>query len=126
MQPHHLSSQLLNDVLIFLGMFALTITPVRLLFLAVILAGAIQFLKQVVPFLNGWAALLLNAMLTAVGLYVLFRFSLTWTALAAYFLVGLAAAGIHGTLTKISDHPHPRSNPTPSGTVAQNYDKMDA
>jgi len=98
--------------------------PERMLFLAVIVAGVLQGLKLFVPLLNGFGALALNAVLTAVGLFVVFRFELTWTMLAVYLLIGLAAAGIHGTATKISDHPSPHENPTPSGTPAQNYGRM--
>ena len=107
-------------------MVALPITPARILFLAVIVCGFVQTVKIFVPHVNGWGALLMNAAMTAVALYVLFRFSLTWTTLATYLCIGLAAAGLHGTATKISDHPHPRDNPTPSGTPAQNYDKIDS
>jgi hypothetical protein len=98
--------------------------PERALFLAVIIAAVLQSLKLFVPFLNGVGALAANAALTAVGLFVFFRFDLTWNVLAIYLLIGLGAAGIHGTFTKISDYPTPHANPTPSGTPAQNYGKM--
>ena len=100
------------------------ITPPRLLFLAVIAAGLLQFMKLWMPYLNGWVAVVTNALLIAVGFFVLFRVELTWWTLAAYVLCGLAAAGIHGTATKLQDSPGYRENPTPSGTPAQNYDKI--
>jgi uncharacterized membrane protein HdeD (DUF308 family) len=95
--------------------------PERILFLAIIIAGFLQLAKLFVPLLNGWGGVLANATMTAVGLFVVFRFELTWTTLATYLLIGLAAAGIHGTATKVSDYPSPHENPTPSGTPAQNY-----
>jgi hypothetical protein len=105
-------------------MGTMLITPVRLLFASIIVAGAVQFLKMFVPLLNGWNALFTNAVLTAVALFVCFRFELTWGMLATYLLIGLAAAGLHGSVTKVSDYPDPHNNPTPSGTPAQNYDKI--
>lgn len=98
--------------------------PERMLFVAIIVCGALQLLKLFVPLVNGYGALGMNALLTAVGLFVVFRFELTWTMLAVYVLIGLAAAGIHGTMTKLTDHPSPHENPTPSGTPAQNYGRM--
>src|SRR5437879_3531946 len=95
--------------------------PERILFLAVIVAGFLQLAKLFVPLLNGWGGVLANATMTAVGLFIVFRFELSWAMLATYLLIGLAAAGIHGTATKVSDHPSPLENPTPSGTPAQNY-----
>jgi uncharacterized membrane protein HdeD (DUF308 family) len=99
--------------------------PERMLFAGVIIAGAVQLLKLFVPFLNGWGGVFANAVITAVALFVVFRFELTWGMLALYFAVGLIAAGIHGTATKISDYPSPRENPTPSGTPAQNFNRVD-
>jgi len=95
--------------------------PERILLLAVVIAGFLQWLKLFVPLINGWGGVLANAVLSAVALFVFLRFELTWTMLATYFLIGMAAAGIHGTVTKISDHPSLHENPTPSGTPAQNY-----
>lgn len=95
--------------------------PERVLFAAIIVAGIVQLLKLFVPFINGWGGVFANAVITAVALFTVFRFELTWTMLAIYLLIGLAAAGIHGTATKISDYPSPHENPTPSGTPAQNY-----
>ena len=105
--------------------FDLPITPVRILFLAIIVAAVVQWIKLWLPLVNGWAALAMNALMTTLAFYACFRFTLTWTLLAAYLLIGLAAAGVHGTATKISDHPSQRDNPTPSGTPRQNYDKLD-
>lgn len=99
--------------------------PERTLFAGIIVAGAVQLLKLWVPFVNGWGAVFANAVITAVALFTIFRFELTWSTLAVYFAIGLIAAGIHGTVTKISDHPSPHENPTPSGTPAQNYGHLD-
>lgn len=99
--------------------------PERTLFAGIIVAGAVQFLKMWVPFINGWGGVFANAVITAVALFAVFRFDLTWNTLAVYFAIGLIAAGIHGTVTKISDHPNPHENPTPSGTPAQNFNRMD-
>jgi hypothetical protein len=98
--------------------------PERILFAALIIAAVLQWLKLFVPLLNGWAAGLANAVMTALALFVIFRFELTWNTLAIYFVIGLAAAGIHGTTTKLADYPDPHHNPTPSGTPAQNYGRM--
>ena len=98
--------------------------PERMLFCAVIIAAILQLAKMFVPYLNGWGAVLGNAVLTAVALFVVFRFELTWATLALYFAIGLIAAGIHGTATKLGEFPKPNENPTPSGTPRQNYDKI--
>jgi uncharacterized membrane protein HdeD (DUF308 family) len=98
--------------------------PERMLFSGIIVAGAVQLLKMWIPFVNGWGAAFANAVITAVALFVVFRFDLTWNTLALYFAIGLIASGIHGAVTKISDYPSPRENPTPSGTPAQNYSHM--
>ena len=95
--------------------------PERILFLAVIIAAVLQAAKLFFPLINGWGAVAANATLTAVALFVVFKVDLTWNVLAVYLLIGFVAAGIHGTVTKISDHPSPRENPTPSGTPAQNF-----
>jgi hypothetical protein len=95
--------------------------PERLVWLALIVAGSLQLAKMFIPLLNGWVGVVANAVLTAVALFTVFRFELTWTMVASYMLVGLAAAGIHGTVTKVSDYPSPHHNPTPSGTPAQNH-----
>jgi hypothetical protein len=95
--------------------------PERMLFSGIIVAGTVQLLKLWVPFVNGWGGVFANAIISAVALFVVFRFELTWTTLAIYLLIGLSAAGIHGTATKLSDYPDPQENPTPSGTPAQNY-----
>lgn len=98
--------------------------PERMLFCAIIISTALQLAKLFVPRLNGWGAVLSNASLTAVALFVVFRFELTWATLALYFAVGLMAAGIHGTVTKLGEYPRTDENPTPSGTPRQNYDKI--
>ena len=98
--------------------------PERMLFCAVIIAAILQLAKLFVPYLNGWGAVLSNATLTAVALFVVFRFELTWATLALYLAIGLIAAGIHGTVTKLGEYPRPNENPTPSGTPRQNYDKI--
>jgi hypothetical protein len=97
----------------------------RILLAAIIVVGALQWVKLFVPLLNGWAAGLGNALLSLVALVIFFRFDLTWNAAAIFALIGLAAAGIHGSVTKLSDYPDPHHNPTPSGTPAQNYSVMD-
>jgi hypothetical protein len=99
--------------------------PERILLAAIIVAGALQWVKMFVPLLNGWAAGLANALLSLVALGVVFRPPLTWNAGATAVLIGLAAAGVHGTVTKLSDYPSPHQNPTPSGTPAQNYNRID-
>jgi uncharacterized membrane protein HdeD (DUF308 family) len=98
--------------------------PEKILCTAVIVAGVVQLAKFFLPLLNGWGAIASNAVVSAVALFVVFRFELTWTMLAMYILIGLAAAGIHGTTTKISDYPNPHENPTPSGTPAQNFGRL--
>jgi uncharacterized membrane protein HdeD (DUF308 family) len=99
--------------------------PERMLFSGIIVAGLIQLLKLWIPFINGWAAVFANAVITAVALFVVFRFDLTWNTLAVYLAIGFIAAGIHGTVTKINDYPRPHDNPTPSGTPAQNFGHLD-
>jgi hypothetical protein len=74
--------------------------PERMLFCAIIITTALQFAKLFMPRIQGWAAILSNAALAAVALFVVFRFELTWTALAIYLCIGLIAAGIHGTVTR--------------------------
>ncbi len=103
--------------------FVLT-EPERMLFCAVIVTTALQLAKLFIPYLNGWGAVLSNATLTAVALFVVFRHDLTWATLALYLAIGLMAAGIHGTVTKLGEHPRPDENPTPSGTPRQNFDKI--
>lgn len=98
--------------------------PFRLLLLGVVVTGAIQVLKMCVPLLNGWMAFALNLFVSAVAV-VFVNVRSFGEYLTAILLVSLTAAGIHGTATKLSDFPNPRDNPTPSGTPAQNYDKID-
>ena len=104
--------------------FHLPITPPRLLYSAVIISGALQLVKLFIPYLNGWVALYSNAILTALAFVLVFQLEPSWWTVSAYLVCGLAAAGIHGTATKLQDHPSYRENPTPSGTPAQNYDKL--
>ena len=99
--------------------------PEKALMVAVLVVTALQFAKFFVPLLNGWGAFAANGILSAVGLFVFFRAALTWHLLAIYALIGLAAAGIHGTATKLGEHPSPHDNPTPSGTPAQNYKRLE-
>lgn len=99
--------------------------PVRLLFLAIIVTAAIQLLKLFIPLLNGWMAVGLNLFVSLVAA-VFANVRSIGEFITATLLISLAAAGVHGTATKLSDFPHPRDNPTPSGTPAQNYDKIDS
>ena len=95
--------------------------PERILLVALLVTAFVQVVKMCIPLLNGWAAVAFNAVFSAIAIFVIFRFELTWNLLSVYLLTALAAAGIHGTATKISDYPNPHENPTPSGTPAQNY-----
>jgi uncharacterized membrane protein HdeD (DUF308 family) len=90
-------------------------TPERILCAAVVIAGVLQLIKMWVPLVNGWAALAANLLVTAALFYAVFRIDPTLTTLTLYLVTALAAAGVHGTMTKLSDHPDPRRNPTPSG-----------
>jgi hypothetical protein len=93
----------------------------RMLLLALVIAGFVQAAKLCIPLLNGWGAVAANATLAVAGVLIVFGHGVTWGTLATVLLVSLAAAGIHGTATKVSDYPSPHENPTPSGTPAQNY-----
>ena len=99
--------------------------PERMFLCGLIVAGFVQAAKMCVPYLNGWGAMLANAIISAVLLFVVFPVDLTWNTLAIYLTIGFIAAGIHGTATKVSDYPSPRENPTPSGTPAQNFNRVD-
>jgi hypothetical protein len=97
-------------------------TPERIILAALIITATIQLFKFCVPLLNGWGALLANGLMTAVTLYVFFPVPGSLREAAAIFgAVALAAAGIHGTMTKMYEYPSPRENPTPSGTPRQNH-----
>lgn len=92
---------------------------------AVIIAGILQLVKFFVPLVNGWLAVLWNLLLAVLATALVFGLGVTWDALAVCVLTALAAAGIHGTATKLSDYPHPHHNPTPSGTPAQNWKSVE-
>lgn len=100
--------------------------PLRLLLLAVIVAALVQLAKLFIPLINGFMALALNLFVSTVAVVFGRAFTNLYGFATATLLVALAAAGIHGTATKLADFPNPRENPTPSGTPAQNYDKIDA
>jgi hypothetical protein len=93
----------------------------RILLLALVVCGFVQVGKACIPLLNGWMAVLVTVALSALGVLIVFGFDMKWNTLAVIALIFLAAAGVHGTATKVSDYPSPLENPTPSGTPAQNY-----
>lgn len=98
----------------------------RLLLLSLIVTAVIQVLKMCIPYLNGWIAVALNAFVSTLAVVFVIGYNGPGELAQTILLVALASAGIHGTATKLSDFPNPRENPTPSGTPAQNYDKIDA
>jgi hypothetical protein len=87
--------------------------PTRLLFIAIIIAAVVQLLKHYTPRINGWVAVIVNVAVSLCAISEL-RGSEA-VSIPAMLLVALAAAGIHGTATKLSDHPGAKENPTPSG-----------
>jgi hypothetical protein len=96
----------------------------RLFVLAIVVTFFVQLAKYFIPLLNGWGAFAFTVMLAAGFYYLCVGFEMSWRWWGMFLLVLFAAAGIHGTATKLSDHPHARDNPTPSGTPRQNYDKL--
>lgn len=76
--------------------------------------GIIQILKQstvLAPYITGWKATALNAVLSLLGLLVvipadqLYSLSTLGTTITTWLGIVLGAAGIHGTVSKLSGPP---------------------
>lgn len=73
--------------------------------------GVIQILKQstvLAPYITGWKATALNAVLSLLGLFVvippdqLYNLGTLGTTLTTWLGIVLGAAGIHGTVSKLT------------------------
>ncbi len=87
-------------------------SPVKVLAVLGFVYGIIQILKQssvLAPYITGWKATALNAVLSLLGLLVvipsdqLYNLSTLGTTITTWLGIVLGAAGIHGTVSRLSD-----------------------